>query len=234
MAAVRQYSYYVFAVVWTLLLGLIFSPLYIIKKQYWVYLLSKWWEGGLLWALRHIVGLSYHVTGRDHLAKPPYVLAMKHQSMFETMLLSVEFYNPCIILKKELLAVPIVGGFLKAAENIAIDRAAGAAAMLTIIKSMKKQLAKKRVLVIFPEGTRMKVGKTRPYQPGVYMMARLGAPVYPVAVNTGCFWNKDYMKKGRAEVAILPAMPSGLTKEDFLKELQQRIETKTRALEKNT
>ena len=230
---IRQYSYYVFAVGWTLLLGFIFSPLYIIKKQYWIYLLSKWWEAGLLFGLRHLVGLSYQVTGRAHLVKPPYVLAMKHQSMLETLLLSVEFYNPCVVLKKELLQIPIVGGFLKSVENIAIDRKAGSAAMLTMAKSIKKQLLKNRVLVIFPEGTRTQVGTTRPYKFGVYMMAQFGVPVYPVAINTGCFWNGQYMKKGRAEIAILPAMPSGLSRQDFLKELQRRIETKTRALEKN-
>ncbi len=232
MSFLRQYSYYIFAAIWTLVLGIIFSPLYIIKNQYAVYLLSKLWEEGLLWGLRHIVGLSYQITGKENLTKPPFVLAMKHQSMFETLLLSVHFYNPCVILKKELLSIPLVGAFLKSVENIAIDRQAGAGAMLAVIKGMKKQIAKKRVLVIFPEGTRTAVGKTRPYQPGVYMTSRLGIPIYPVALNTGCFWNKAMMRQGKAEIAILPAMPTGLNKDDFLKELQKRIEQKTRHLEK--
>ncbi|MCX8515917.1 MAG: 1-acyl-sn-glycerol-3-phosphate acyltransferase, partial [Alphaproteobacteria bacterium] len=109
MTSLRSYLYYFLVALWTLVLGVIFSPLYVLGQQRWVYWLSVLWEWGLMFALRHIVGLSYRVTGYEHLAQPPYVLAIKHQSAFETLLLSIHFPNPAIILKKELLAIPLVG-----------------------------------------------------------------------------------------------------------------------------
>ncbi|MGI9461587.1 MAG: lysophospholipid acyltransferase family protein [Alphaproteobacteria bacterium] len=233
MGFIRQYGYYLFAILWTLILGILSSPLLLLKQPYWVWKLSVFWERGLLWWLCQMVGVCYRITGQEHLIKPPFVLAIKHQSAFETLLLSVNFFYPCVILKKELLAIPIFGAYLKAADNIAIDRKSGGAAMLSMVKIMKKQLAKKRVLIIFPEGTRSAVGKTRAYQSGVYMMSRLGVPVYPVALNSGCFWQKNRFQKGIAELAILPAMPQNLSKQDFLEILQKKIESTTRRLEKN-
>lgn len=233
LSAIRRIIFFGWLGFITLLVGIIFSPIFLFgilgwqKSVIWVSAIWEWW---LLLGLRFIVGLTYRITGIEHINQSPYILAIKHQSVFETMLLSLHFPFPAIVLKKELFKIPVYGWYLKAAGNIGIDRKLAGAAMLQVMKNMKKSLAQNRTIVIFPEGTRIPVGNKSKYHEGIYMMSRLGVPVYPVAVNTGLFWTKKKLISGEAEIAILPAMPTGLGRTEFMTELEKRIEAKTEML----
>jgi 1-acyl-sn-glycerol-3-phosphate acyltransferase len=88
-------------------------------------------------------------------------------------------------------------------------------------------------VVIFPEGTRTQPGERVPYKPGVVALYReLGMPCIPIAHNSGLCWPAHGLgfKPGKIVVDILPPIPPGLPKAEFLATLEDRIETAALAL----
>jgi len=115
------------------------------------------------------------------------------------------------VLKKELLWVPFFGWGLALMSPIAIDRANGRAALRDIARRGKERLAQGFWVVIFPEGTRVRVGEKRDYQQGgAWLAAQCGVPVVPVAHNAGRLWPRNaFLKRaGNVTVRIGPAIPT--------------------------
>ena len=186
------------------------------------------WIDGTLWLLKHVVGIDYRVTGTEHLPSTPAIYASKHQSAWETLFLSRYLNFPAFVLKKELLSIPLFGWFLKKAGNIAVDRKAGASALRGMARQASETLGSGRSILIFPEGTRVIPGQTKPYQPGVAALyTQQQVPVVPIALNSGLFWGRQaFIKKpGTIVVQILPPIPPGLDRKAFMAQLEQAIET---------
>ncbi len=83
-----------------------------------------------------------------------------------------------------------------------------------------------RPLIIFPQGTRVKFGERVPFKKGagrIYEALKL--PCVPVALNTGKVWPKNSFNKypGNITISFLSPIEPGLSKEDFLKKLQNII-----------
>ena len=97
----------------------------------------------------------------------PALIAAKHQSAFDTIVWLALLPRPAYVLKRTLLWIPLYGWYARAAGMIAIDRAAGPAALRHLMRAGEAALAEGRQIVIFPEGTRTLPGEHRPYQPGV-------------------------------------------------------------------
>jgi len=132
------------------------------------------------------------------------------------------------VLKRELTWIPFFGWLLRAAGFIAVDRKAGAKALRQLVRDAERAVAGGRSLLIFPEGTRVQPGETRPYQPGIAALYdRLQIPVVPVALNSGLFWGRrSFVKRpGRITVEFLPAIAPGLKRREFMAELEARIES---------
>jgi 1-acyl-sn-glycerol-3-phosphate acyltransferase len=66
----------------------------------------------------------------------------------------------------------------------------------------------------------------------VALYRALGLPVVPVALNSGLFWRRrSFLRRpGRVTVAFLPPIPPGLENGEFLRTLEERIETASAAL----
>ncbi|MGB8274798.1 MAG: lysophospholipid acyltransferase family protein, partial [Alphaproteobacteria bacterium] len=161
------------------------------------------------------------------------VLAVKHQSAFETLALPLILGDPAFVVKRELFAIPLFGWFLARLGMIAIDRKAGAAALKSIVRRAKRALATGRHVVIFPEGTRVALHAKRPYHAGVAALyAMAGAPVVPVALDSGLYWRRrGFLKRpGRVVIEFLPPIAPGLDRDAFMAELQSRIEGATKRL----
>jgi 1-acyl-sn-glycerol-3-phosphate acyltransferase len=64
------------------------------------------------------------------------------------------------------------------------------------------------------------------------MYAATGRPALPVATNLGLFWPQQSwrLKPGAATVQVLPAIPPGLGKEEFMARLEATIERASLAL----
>ena len=218
--------------VWTACLGVAGLPLLLLPRAASVRL-SEIWTGGILWWLRVSVGLRYVVRGRENLPAAPVIVAMKHQSAWETLALNHILGDPAIVYKRELNWLPLVGWYIHKAGMIAIDRKGGAAALKRMIVAARRVLADRRPIVIFPEGTRGPVGARLPYQPGVgALYAGLGLPLVPVALNSGLFWSRGAFTKRRGCITVefLPTIPPGVPRRQAMAELEQRIEEATARL----
>ena len=158
----------------------------------------------------------------------PVIIASKHQSAWDTIVYFVLFDDPAYVLKRELLAIPIIGWYLRRTGMIAIDRKGGAGALRRMVAEARAAADAKRPIVIFPEGTRTAPGAKRAYHPGVAALyGKLGLPVVPVALNSGLFWpRRGFVKRpGRIVLEFLPPIAPGMELEVFATALNEAIET---------
>lgn len=190
------------------------------------------WSKGIqkfLW----MAGLKVEIRGRENIPETPALFASKHQSAWDTTIFFKTVPKVAVVLKKELLGIPVFGWYLRKMEQIPIDRSAGAGALKKMIRFAKKAVGGNRSVLIFPEGTRIPVDKTGTYHPGVYALySMLDLPAVPVALNSGLFWPRRKFTKNPGTIIIefLPQIPTGLGKEAFLKRLENDIETATKKL----
>jgi 1-acyl-sn-glycerol-3-phosphate acyltransferase len=214
---------------WTAALGIAFLPL-LLAPPLVMMRFGTFWSAGTLWLLRVCVGLDYEVRGGEHLPTGPALIAMKHQSAWDTFAAPVIFRNVAMVIKRELGWIPFYGWYALKAGMIPIDRSGGAGALKRMVAASEKALAAGRPILIFPEGTRSAVGARVPYQPGVGALYRqLGVPLVPVAVNSGLYWGRRQVLKrsGRITVEILPAIAPGGERRAVMAELENRIEEAT-------
>ena len=194
---------------------------------------AQFWIRFCLWWLALTVGLRHRVRGLENLPTGPVIIASKHQSSWETLAYTLIFADAAIVLKRELLFIPIVGWAMARAGNIAVERGEGARALRGLVRQAKAAITAGRSVLIFPEGTRVAVGDERPYHVGTAALYRqLAVPVVPVALNSGVFWaRRQFVKRpGRIEVEILPAIPPGLSRAAFMTTLRERIDSATTRL----
>ena len=193
--------------------------------------LTRFWARMVLALMRGICGIRLRVTGREHLpAGGPALIAAKHQSAFATIVWLFLLPDSAYVLKRELLLIPGYGWLARKARMIAVDRAAGPAAMRHLIRAGREAVAEGRQIVIFPEGTRVAPGARVPYQPGVAALAAAtGLPVIPAATDSGLFWGRRAFRKrpGVITLAILPPLPAGLRREALMARLEEVIEAET-------
>jgi 1-acyl-sn-glycerol-3-phosphate acyltransferase len=216
-------------------LAIVGMPLLLAPRR-WVIAWARVWIGFVLWWLRLTVGLTHRVVGLENLPKGPVIIACKHQSSWETLAFTLLFDDIAIVLKRELLFIPVVGWAMARAGNIAVARGDGAAALRGMVRQAKAVIADGRRVVIFPEGTRVAPGDQRPYQIGTAALYRqLGVPVVPMALNSGLFWGRrKWVKRpGTITLEILPPIPPGLSRNAFMETLRERIEGATARLIEN-
>jgi 1-acyl-sn-glycerol-3-phosphate acyltransferase len=215
----------------TAILAVLGLPL--LLRRRWVVWYSERWTGLLLAWLKLTVGLDHTVRGIGNLPNGPFILAPKHQSAWDTLMLNHLVSDPAVVLKRELTWIPVFGWYLSRVGNIVIDRKAGPSAVRKLVTQGRAAVAAGRPIVIFPEGTRGAVGGKLPYQPGVAALyAQLGVPLVPVALNSGPFWGRNSIVKrpGRITVEILSPIAPGLDRRQVLAELERRIESATARL----
>jgi len=227
MILFRSALFNLLAFLWSLLVMIVMLPTLAVggAPVLWV---SRLWGRGSLALLRLVCGLDYELQGRENLPKPPYLVASKHQSAWETLAFHLLFPDTIYVLKQELLRVPLFGWYLARAGNVAVDRSGGANALRVMVAQACDRVAEGRTIVIFPEGTRSAPGERRRYHPGVVALYNaLNLPIVPVALNSGVYWPRNAFAKrpGRIVVRFLPAIPVGLERRDFLARLQSAIET---------
>jgi len=188
----------------------------------------RWYLRSLTVLERWIIGLRYEVKGLEHVpGDGPVLIAAKHQSAWETLKLHLIFDDPAIVLKRELLWLPIWGWYAWKARLIPVDRGKRGAAIASLIRGAKQRKAEGRQIVIFPQGTRLPVGVYRPYKVGIASLyAALDLPIVPMALNSGVFWARhSFLRRpGTITIEFLPPIPAGLPREEALALLEHRLE----------
>lgn len=180
---------------------------------------------------KNIIGLDYQVRGWEHVPKgKSFLLAAKHQSAYETFKLHLLFDDPAIVLKKELLSVPLWGAFIRKIDPIAIDRSSKKQSIKLLMAEVQRVKDQHRPIVVFPQGTRVRTTTTtteKPYKSGIGRMYEASElPIVPLALNTGLFWPKmSWIKKpGTVIFEFLPVIEPGMTSDEAMKILESRLE----------
>lgn len=184
------------------------------------------------WMLRLLCGLR--VEYRGAVPAGPCIVAAKHQSFLDVMMLMRILPEPRFVMKRALIFAPILGLYALRIGAVPIDRTQGAAAL----REMRAQLGDERQgqIVIYPQGTRTPPDAAvadYPYKGGVALLARAtGLPTIPTATNTGCFWGRQSLERrpGVAVLEFLPQLPAGLPTRSYLAALETEIEPAAQAL----
>ena len=229
---VRSLVFYVVFYVNTAVFLIVGSPLLLGPR--------RWAMAGLaahahasMWWMRVICGTRVEVRGRENLPEGAAIIASKHQSAWDTFGLIPLTRDPAMIMKQELLSLPLYGWFSRKFEMIPVRRDLGPTALRQMAREAAKRAGQGRDIVIFPEGTRRPPGAPPDYRPGIVLLYQaLGIPCVPVALNSGYFWPRHSIMRqpGTIIVEFLPAIPPGLPRAEFMALLQDRIETATARL----
>lgn len=215
----------------TVVYGLAFVWMLAAPKR-WGLPILRLWAHTALWGLAGICGVRRRVEGEAPDRNAPMLVAAKHQSPWETIAAFVILKDPVIVLKRELMAIPIYGWWARKLGMIPIDREGRVSAIRDMTKRARQAFAEGRSVVIFPEGTRQAPGAPPSYKPGVAALYRaLDRPCLPVALNSGLYWRADAPKSpGVVTWRFLDPIESGLPRKSFMRELEESVETATHAL----
>lgn len=210
-----------------------------LMPRHGILFMAKTWGRTSLWLLRVVCGTKVEWRGLERLPKSGrpgsggYLVAAKHQSIWETFALVPLFDDPTFIIKRELQWIPVFGWFTIRGEMIPVDRRAGAQAVPRMMAHARRAIAENRQIVIFPEGTRRPPDAQPAYKFGVARLyAETGAPCVPIALNSGVFWPRRRFLRypGTIVVEILEPIPPGLASPAFMQRLQEDIESATARL----
>jgi len=144
------------------------------------------------------------------------IIAAKHMSILEVAVLKIHIPNSFFILKRELTWIPIYGWTFLRIGLIPVNRKKGKTNMKKLVEIVEKKVLDRKILVIFPEGTRAKVGQRVKLKPGLLFIAKeLKLPIQPVGTDSGLYWpKKGRIKKGTANIYFEPVIPSNASIEE--------------------
>ncbi len=194
---------------------------------------ARLWARSSLWLLEKVCGVTVEVRGAENIPGSGFLVASKHQSLLDILVLLPLLPRFVFVLKRELTWIPVFGQMLVRAQMIPIDRSAGRSVLGRLNARVDAAVRQGLQPIIFPEGTRRPPGAEPAYKSGVsHLYVATGAPCLPVALNSGLFWpRRSFLRyPGRVVVDILPAIAPGLPKETFQPLLQDRIESASNRL----
>lgn len=228
MQRIRSRLFDLVLAVWTALFAPVLAILWLCgSPERGVRLASRLWARGIMAALKWLVGLTYAERGQHKIPDEPCLIVANHQSTWETLAFLVLFPDVAIVAKQELLTIPVFSWFLRKSPMILIDRESGSKAVRKMVEESRAALAQGRSVLIFPEGTRRPVSEPIAFKRGVELLyARLGAPVLPVALNSGHFWGlgQSYKRAGTIRVSYLDPIAPGLTGDEFTRRAEELLE----------
>ncbi|MFV0245405.1 MAG: lysophospholipid acyltransferase family protein [Qingshengfaniella sp.] len=181
----------------------------------WVRLSARW-----------LVGLHSEIRGP--IPGDEVLIASKHQSFLDIILICSVVPRPKFIMKKQLVWAPIVGWYARLIGCVAVDRGKGGAAMRQMVADVRAGRSQPGQLIIFPQGTRVAPGAQRPYKIGTGVLyAETGQACVPAATNVGVFWPRQSLlrRPGLAVVEFLPPIAPGLETQTFMAHLTEAVET---------
>lgn len=213
-----------------LLLGVLFLPWAMMSRDGALRAchIFCWW---VRFSLALLTGLRTEIRGTAPTGEV--LIAAKHQSFLDIILIFGALPRPKFIMKKELTWAPVLGFYALRIGCVPVDRGKRGQAITRMMADVKSGTQRPGQLIIYPQGTRIAPGVQAPYKVGsAVLYSQLGQDCVPVAANVGIFWPKRGIlrKRGTAVVEFLPPIAPGLANPAFMKQLEQQIETASDAL----
>jgi len=174
---------------------------------------------------RLLCGLRSEIRGE--IPDGEVLIAAKHQSFLDIILIFGCLPRPRFIMKRELIWTPFLGQYALRIGCIPVDRGKRGAAIQKMKEDVARGTSDPGQLVVYPQGTRVAPGAKRPYKVGVGLIyQQLGQPCVPVATNAGLFWPRRTLlrRPGLAVVEFLPPIPAGIEVSEFMARIEAVIE----------
>ena len=192
------------------------------------------WVNFTIWLIKHLLGIPYRLGGADNIPARPAVVLCKHQSAWETFMLQEVFKDTVFVWRKEIKYLPFFGWALASIPMIETDRNTSRSTLKRLVDQGRDRLDNGYTVIIFPEGTRAQPGSKNRYKVGgAHLAVETGAPVVPVALNSGEFWGRNalFKKCGTVTVSVGPAIdPPGLTANEGTTRAEAWIEAEMRRI----
>lgn len=185
----------------------------------------------VIFTLRLLCGLKSEVRGTPPTGEC--IIAAKHQSFLDIILIFNAVPAGKFIMKRELMYAPFLGQYALKIGCVPVNRGKRGAAIAKMKADVAKGTAEAGQLIIYPQGTRVAPGASKPYKVGTGLLyEQLGQPCVPVATNVGVFWPKRGIlrKPGLAVVEFLDPIVPGLKVQDFMARLESDVETHSNRL----
>ena len=183
----------------------------------------KIWMSYTLSCLKIFCGLNYTVEGLENIPENGFIVMSKHSSTWETIVIQ-RFFRPLVwVVKRELTWIPLFGWGLKAMDAIALNRGTGRQAMNQLIRESQHHMDNGRILMLFPEGTRVLPRQQKPFKlGGAIVSQRTGYSVLPIAHNAGEFWPRHSWIKWPGTIRVVigkPIHPEGKKADQIIAEV---------------
>ncbi len=212
------------------LIGLAFAPWALVSKR-GARLACKTYSRWCFWTARWMIGLRCEVRGP--MPQGEVLIAAKHQSFLDIMMIFTACPKAKFIMKREILWTPVIGLYAARLDCVAVERGKKGAAIQKMLDDVASGQEEAGQLIIYPQGTRVAPGAKLPYKIGSGLLyEQMQQPCVPVATNVGLFWpRKGIMRKpGVAVVEFLPTIDPGLQARDFMQQLEEVVETRSNQL----
>ena len=176
-------------------------------------------------------GIRVEVSGREHLPVGQACIFMcNHVSNLDPPVVIPVLPGRCaVLLKKELMAIPILGMAMRLAGFIPVERGARREAAKASVTAAAKAIEMGLHILVFPEGTRSRDGRLKDLKKGPFFLAQqTGAPIIPVAISgtermmgKGSVWITPGVARVQMLAAINPAEYS--TREDLMRAVHEAL-----------
>ncbi len=232
MIFLRSLLFVILFYVWSAGIAIVSTPI-LFGPRSWSLAMFRIWGNGLILLLRLCCDIKVEVRGRQYIPTGPALVAPKHQCMFDVFAQFTWLPAASFVTKKELMWIPWFSWYARKTRMIPVDRSGHSKALRKLIKDSKERFDERRQVVIFPEGTRTAPGAVGDYKPGIAALYReIDVPVHPVATNSGVHWPAHGFLRhpGTIVFEYLEPIPPGLKRAEFMRLLEQRIETASEKL----
>ena len=227
MIAVRYVLSFIFVVQMYLMLaiiGILFFPWALLSRggAFAAAHTFCWW---VRVSARVLCGLRSEVRGTHPTGEV--LIAAKHQSFFDIIMIFSAVPRGKFIMKRELMWAPVVGQYGLRMGCIPVNRGKRGSAIAKMKADVARGTQEPGQIIIYPQGTRVAPGVKRTYKVGSGLLyEQLGQPCVPVATNVGVFWPKRSIlrKPGLAVVEFLPEIPAGLPVPEFMAKMEEVVE----------
>ncbi len=173
---------------------------------------------------RVLCGLRVEIRGEVPTGEV--LVAAKHQSFLDILMIFEALPRAKFVMKKELKWTPFIGLYALRIGSTPVARGRKGQAMTQMVAHAGRA-TEARQLVIYPQGTRVAPGARPPFKVGAGVLYdRLGSACVPAATNAGVFWGRRTLRKrpGLAVVEFLPAIEPGLPIAEFMARLETVVE----------
>lgn len=140
-----------------------------------------------------------------------FLLVSNHQSLIDPLAILWAFKDKDItfIMKKEVLDLPFIGGWLKNAGFLALDRSNNRSAVVTIKQASERISEGYNSIGIFPEGTRSHGPNMGEFKHGAFKIAEWGkCPIVVVSIdNAYKIRYHSPFKKNKILIEVLKVIP---------------------------